>query len=134
MYVCVRVCSHMRLFLPYVFYTVWCLSKSCAHANGCKNKITCCEKKKKKEKRKIQLQRVGTSGGVRGFDAGLQAGGRFAFGGSCDRPTLLGFSVVFLGPGADAGLVPGFRVALHASHAALPVVALEVLHCTDVTS
>jgi hypothetical protein len=27
MYVFVRVCSHMRLFLPYVSYTVWCLFK-----------------------------------------------------------------------------------------------------------
>jgi hypothetical protein len=43
---------------------VCCLSKSYAHTNNCKDKITCCEKRekkkekkekeKKKEKRKIQ--------------------------------------------------------------------------------
>jgi hypothetical protein len=31
-------------------------------------------------------------------------------------------------------LVPKFHVALHASHAALPVIALEISHCTNVTS
>jgi hypothetical protein len=33
-----------------------------------------------------------------------------------------GFSVVFLGPTANAELVPKFHVALHASHAALPMI------------
>jgi hypothetical protein len=33
-----------------------------------------------------------------------------------------GFSVVFLGHRANAGLVPKFHVALYASHAALPMV------------
>jgi hypothetical protein len=66
-----------------VFCTVWCLSKSYAHTNNCKNKITCCgkkrekrkEKKRKKEKqkRKIQWQRVGTNVRVPGFNAGLLA-------------------------------------------------------------
>jgi hypothetical protein len=42
--------------------------------------------------------------------------------------------VVFLGPRANAELVPKFRVALHASHAALPMVALEISYCTSVTS
>jgi hypothetical protein len=42
--------------------------------------------------------------------------------------------VVFLGPRANAELVPNFHVALHASHAALPVVILEISHCTNVTS
>jgi hypothetical protein len=40
---------------------------------------------------------------------------------SCDRPTRSSFSVVFLGPRANAELVPKFHVALHASHAALPM-------------
>jgi hypothetical protein len=35
-----------------VFCRVCCLSKSYAHTNNCKNKITCCEKKGKKEKKK----------------------------------------------------------------------------------
>jgi hypothetical protein len=45
----------------------------------------------------------------------------------------MGFPVVFLGPRAKAELVLKFHVALHASHAALPVVALEISHCTNVT-
>jgi hypothetical protein len=49
-----------------------------------------------------------------------------AFGRSCDRPTRSRFSVVFLGPRANAELVPKFHVALHASHAALLMVALEI--------
>jgi hypothetical protein len=38
----------MPLFLP---YAVWCLSKSYAHTNNCKNKITCLKTLKKKQKR-----------------------------------------------------------------------------------
>jgi hypothetical protein len=41
--------------------------------------------------------------------------------------------VVFLGPRANAELVPKFHVALHASHAALPMVTLKSLPCTNVT-
>jgi hypothetical protein len=53
---------------------------------------------------------------------------------SCDRPTRSRFSVVFLGPRANADLVLKFHVALHASHAALLMVTLKILHCTNVTS
>jgi hypothetical protein len=42
--------------------------------------------------------------------------------------------MIFLGPRANAELVPKFDVALHASHAALPMVILEILYCTTVTS
>jgi hypothetical protein len=42
-------------------------------------------------------------------------------------------SVVFLGPRANAELVPKFHVALHASHAALPMVALEISLCANMT-
>jgi hypothetical protein len=42
--------------------------------------------------------------------------------------------VVFLGPRANDELVPKFHVALHASHAALPMVKLEISHCTNMTS
>jgi hypothetical protein len=42
--------------------------------------------------------------------------------------------VVFLGPRANAELVPKFHVAQHTSHAALPMVALEISHCTNMTS
>jgi hypothetical protein len=55
------------------------------------------------------------------LNAGLLARSQYAFGKSCDRPTRSRFSVVFLGPRADAELVPKFHVALHASHAALPM-------------
>jgi hypothetical protein len=40
---------------------------------------------------------------------------------------------VFFGPRANVELVPKFHVALHASYAALPMVALEISHCTKVT-
>jgi hypothetical protein len=42
-----------------------------------------------------------------------------------DRPTGLRFSMVFLGPRANAELAPKFHVALHASHAALTMVTLK---------
>jgi hypothetical protein len=42
--------------------------------------------------------------------------------------------VVFLGLRANAEFVPKFHVALHASHAALPMVILEISHCTNMTS
>jgi hypothetical protein len=50
---------------------------------------------------------------------------KFASGRSCDRPTRSGFSVVFLGPRANAELVRKFHVALHASRAALPMVTFK---------
>jgi hypothetical protein len=34
---------------------------------------------------------------------------------------------VFLGPKANSELVPKFHVALHASHAVLPIVTLKIL-------
>jgi hypothetical protein len=40
---------------------------------------------------------------------------------------------VFLGSRANAELVPKFHVALHASHAALPMVTLKILPYTTVT-
>jgi hypothetical protein len=52
---------------------------------------------------------------------------------SCDRPTRLRFSVVFLGPKANAELVPKFHLALYASHAALPMVTLQILPYTNMT-
>jgi hypothetical protein len=59
---------------------------------------------------------------------------QFAFGKSCYRPTRSRFSVVFLGPRANAELAPKFHNALHGSQAALPKVALEILLCTTVTT
>jgi hypothetical protein len=41
--------------------------------------------------------------------------------------------MVFLCPRANAELVPKFRVALHASHAALPMVTLRISSCSNVT-
>jgi hypothetical protein len=42
-----------------------------------------------------------------------------------DRPTRSRFSVVLLGPRANAELVPKFHVALHASHAALQILTFQ---------
>jgi hypothetical protein len=88
---------------------------------------------RKKQKRKPQQHRLGTNVRVRGFNAGLLARSQFASGRSCEWPTRSRFSVVFLGPRANAELAPKFHIALHASHAALPMVALEISHCTNVT-
>jgi hypothetical protein len=41
------------------------------------------------------------------------------------KSTRSRFSVVFLGPRVNAELVPKFHVALHASHAALPMLTLK---------
>jgi hypothetical protein len=41
--------------------------------------------------------------------------------------------VVFLGPRANAELIPKFHVALHASHAALPMATLNISPYTNVT-
>jgi hypothetical protein len=41
--------------------------------------------------------------------------------------------VVFFGSRTNAELVPKFHVALHALHAALPMVTLKVLPYTNVT-
>jgi hypothetical protein len=75
----------------------------------------------KKEIKRNTTARIGTNVRVRGFNAGLLARSQFASGRSCDRPTRTRFFVVFLGPRANAELVPKFHVALHASHAALPM-------------
>jgi hypothetical protein len=71
---------------------------------------------------------------VRGINAGLLARSQFEFGRSCDRPTRSRFSVVFFVPRANSELVPKFHVALYASHAAFPMVALEISQCTNVAS
>jgi hypothetical protein len=52
----------------------------------------------------------------------------------CDRPTPSRSSVVFIGPRANAELVPKFHVALHGSHAALPMVTLQISPYTNFTS
>jgi hypothetical protein len=64
---------------------------------------------------------------ARVFNAGLLARSQFASGKSCDRPTQSKFTVVFLGLRENAELVPKFHVALHTSHAALPMVTRRQL-------
>jgi hypothetical protein len=54
--------------------------------------------------------------------------------GPATGPTRSRFSVVFLGSRANSELVPKFHNPLHAFHAALPMVALEISHCTNMTS
>jgi hypothetical protein len=61
---------------------------------------------------------MGTNVRFRVFNAGLLARSQFATLRSCDRPSRSRFPVVFLGPRANAELVPEFHVALHASHSA----------------
>jgi hypothetical protein len=85
--------------------------------------------RKKKQKKNTTAQ-IGTNGV---FNAGLLARSQFASGRSSDRPTRSKFSVVFLGPTANAELVPKFHIALHASHAALPMVTLQIAPYTNVT-
>jgi hypothetical protein len=71
---------------------------------------------------KIKTAQIGTGVRARVFNAGLLTRSQFASGRFCNRPTRARFSVVFLGPRANDELVPKFHVALHASHAALPMV------------
>jgi hypothetical protein len=56
------------------------------------------------------------------FNAGLLARSQFASGRSCGRPNRSRFCVVFLVPSANSELVRKLHIALHASHAALPMV------------
>jgi hypothetical protein len=79
------------------------------------------EKRKEREKKSTTAQ-IGTNVRVRGFNDKLLARSQFASGRSYDRPSPSRFSVVFFGTRVNAELVPKFHVALHASHAALPMV------------
>jgi hypothetical protein len=93
------------------------LIKLYTHQNICKNNLYKFFKEKKEEK----TAQIGTNVRIRVFNAGLLARNQFAPGRSCDRPTRSRFTVVFLGPRANAEIVPKFHVALYASHAALPL-------------
>jgi hypothetical protein len=73
------------------------------------------------KKGKKKTAHIGANVRIRVFDAGLLARSQFASGRSCDRPTRSRFSVVFLGPRANAELVSKFHIALHASLAALQI-------------
>jgi hypothetical protein len=83
--------------------------------------------------KKKKTAQIGTNVRARVFNAGLLARSQFASGRSCDRPTRSRFSVVFLGHRANAELVPKFHVAVHASHAALPMVTLKLSPYINVT-
>jgi hypothetical protein len=71
------------------------------------------------------VAQIGINFSARVFNAGLTARNQFASERSCDRPPR-SFSMVFLGPRANAELVPKFHVSLQASHAALPMVTLKI--------
>jgi hypothetical protein len=73
-------------------------------------------------------QQIRTNVRVRVFNAGPLPRSQFASERSCDRLTRSTFSVVFLDPRANAELVPKSHVALHASHAALPLVTSKFRH------
>jgi hypothetical protein len=107
---------------------VWCLSKLYADKIFVKTTCKCFQRKEKRKRKKTQ---IGTSVRAHVFNAGLLARSQFASGRSCDGPTRSRFSVVFLGPRASAELVLKFHVALHASHAALPMVTPNIPpYCT----
>jgi hypothetical protein len=109
------------------------LTKSYAHIHNCKNNLLKKINQKETKEKKNTTAQIGTNVRVQGFNAGLLARSQFASGRSCDRPTRSRFSMVFLSPRANAELVSKFHVALHASHAALPMVTLKILPCTNVT-
>jgi hypothetical protein len=69
---------------------------------------------------------IGTNVRVRVFNVGLLARSQFASVRSCDRPTRSMFSMVFLGPRANAELISKFHVALHDSHATLLMITLKI--------
>jgi hypothetical protein len=79
----------------------------------------------RKRRRRNKTAHIGANVRASVFNAGLLTRSQFASGRSCDRPTRW-FPVVFLGPRANAELLPKFHVALHASHAALPKETLEI--------
>jgi hypothetical protein len=116
----------MRSFLPQVLYTVWCLFKLYAQENICKKQLV------GEKNRKKATAQIGTNARDRVFNTGRMARNQFASGRSCNRPTQTRFSVFFLGPRANAKLVPKFHVALHASHAAVQTVILKISPYTNV--
>jgi hypothetical protein len=71
-----------------------------------------CFQRRKKEKETAQ---IGNNVKARVFNAGVLARSQFASGRSCDRTTRSRFSMAFLGPRANAELVPKFHVALQPS-------------------
>jgi hypothetical protein len=115
-YTHISTCRYVLFFQ--VLYTVCCSNKLYAHKNVCKPKLVNVFDNK-------AAAQIGTNVRAPGFNAGLLARSQFASGRSCDRPTRSRFSVVFLGPRANTELVPKFHVALHASHASLPMVTLK---------
>jgi hypothetical protein len=109
----------MRLFLPQAH-------PNCAHIKLIVKKT--CEKEGEKK-----TAQIGTNNRARGFNSGLLSRSQFASGRSCDRSTRSRFSVVFLGPRANAELVPKLHVALYASHAALPMATLQISPYANLT-
>jgi hypothetical protein len=89
-----------------------------------KNNLLKEERKWKTQQKKNTTAQIGTNVRPHGFNARLLARSQFASGRSCDQPIRSRFSVVFLGPRANAELVPKFHVALHSFYAAIPMVTL----------
>jgi hypothetical protein len=79
-----------------------------------------------------QQDRQGLTSGSLYLNGGLLARIQLATGRSCDQPTRSRFSVVFLGPRANAVLVRKFHVALHASHAALAILTSKSRPPSDI--
>jgi hypothetical protein len=85
------------------------------------------------KERKRKTAQIGTNVRACIFNARLLARSQFTSRRSCDQPTLSRFSMVFLGLGANTELVPKFHNALHASHAALSMVILQISSYINVT-
>jgi hypothetical protein len=94
----------MRLFLPHVLYTVWCLSKSYAHNNNFKKLV-----KKEEKKRKTQQHRYGLMLGLLQLATSIKVFRSFPWSQSKCCAELL------------------------ASHAALPMVTLNISPYINVT-
>jgi hypothetical protein len=74
----------------------------------------------------IKQQQIWTNVRARIFNVGLLTKSQFTSGRPGTGQLQLRFSVVFLGPRANAELVHKFHVALSSSHAALILVTLKM--------
>jgi hypothetical protein len=97
-----HICSYKRSFLSQALYKVWCLSKLYVQEIFVENNLWA----------KKATAQIGPNVKARVFHAWLLARSQFALGRSRDRPIRSRFSVVFLGPRANAELVPKFHVTL----------------------
>jgi hypothetical protein len=109
--VCIFVCIFVHICVHFFrrCYTRFGAYPNCTQIKIFTKKNNLWEKKRKKKER--ATAQVGTNVRARVFNARLLPRSQFASGRSCDRPTRTRFSVVFLGPRANAQLIPKFYAA-----------------------